>query len=209
MTTYNTIASTEVDSESPVVYSLMKRLRDNPLAIVEGSTGAPRYQTAALNQVVSQEAVTTNAIRDANVTTSKIGALAVSVSKLSAAVSNQLVSNGDTHDHAGGDGQLVETRSITNNSVRNTKIYKGVGASGSVSVGAGATYTPNAGLYVFAANSNSFLLQLNTTSFGWRTQDFSDPVNTPGLHALVCDGVNQRIYNPQAGAVTLYFFTQG
>ena len=47
MTTYSPIANGSVDAGSPVDESLVTALRDNPIAISEGSTGAPKIQTAA------------------------------------------------------------------------------------------------------------------------------------------------------------------
>jgi hypothetical protein len=47
MTTYSPIANGSVDAGSPVDESLVTALRDNPIAISEGSTGAPKLQTAA------------------------------------------------------------------------------------------------------------------------------------------------------------------
>ena len=46
MTTYRSIAATEVDPDSPVTSTLMVALTDNPIAISEGSTGAPYLQSA-------------------------------------------------------------------------------------------------------------------------------------------------------------------
>ncbi|MCJ8334571.1 MAG: hypothetical protein MJH10_10060 [Epibacterium sp.] len=51
MTTYTAIANTEVDPESPVTSDLMTKLRDNPLAQGEGTTGAPRVLGRALDVV--------------------------------------------------------------------------------------------------------------------------------------------------------------
>ncbi len=51
MTTYTAIAGTEIDAESPVTEELMTRLRDNPIAITEGATGAPRVLGIALDGV--------------------------------------------------------------------------------------------------------------------------------------------------------------
>ena len=42
MTTYTAITAGEIDSDSPITDTLLARLRDNPLAIAEGATGAPR-----------------------------------------------------------------------------------------------------------------------------------------------------------------------
>ena len=42
MTTYTTITNAEIDQDSPVTQPLMTALRDNPIAIAEGSSGAPK-----------------------------------------------------------------------------------------------------------------------------------------------------------------------
>jgi len=47
MTTYTPIANGSVDAGSPIDESLVTALRDNPIAISEGSAGAPKIQTAA------------------------------------------------------------------------------------------------------------------------------------------------------------------
>ena len=49
MTTYTAIAAGEIDADSPVTADLMSKLRDNPIAITEGSTGAPKVMAAAIN----------------------------------------------------------------------------------------------------------------------------------------------------------------
>ena len=48
MTTYRSIASTEIDPDSPVTATLMQALDDNPTAISEGATTAP-YSGGALH----------------------------------------------------------------------------------------------------------------------------------------------------------------
>lgn len=40
MTTYTTIANSEIDADSPLTTTLMQAMRDNPIAIAEGSTDA-------------------------------------------------------------------------------------------------------------------------------------------------------------------------
>lgn len=48
MTTYSTITNGQIDQDSPITQPLMTALRDNPTAIAEGATGAPRiYGNAA------------------------------------------------------------------------------------------------------------------------------------------------------------------
>lgn len=48
MATYTTITDGQVDEESPITTSLMTALRDNPTAIAEGASGAPKVMQAAL-----------------------------------------------------------------------------------------------------------------------------------------------------------------
>lgn len=48
MTTYTAIADTEIDAESPLTEELMTRVRDNPIALAEGATGAPRIWGSAI-----------------------------------------------------------------------------------------------------------------------------------------------------------------
>lgn len=45
MTTYTTIPDADIDQDSPVTQPLMTALRDNPIAIAEGGTNAPRVAT--------------------------------------------------------------------------------------------------------------------------------------------------------------------
>lgn len=48
MTTYTAIADTEIDAESPLTEEVMTRVRDNPIALAEGATGAPRIWGSAI-----------------------------------------------------------------------------------------------------------------------------------------------------------------
>jgi hypothetical protein len=49
MATWRTIASTETDPDAPAVSSLFKALANNPVAIAEGASGAPKIQPNALS----------------------------------------------------------------------------------------------------------------------------------------------------------------
>lgn len=49
MTTYIPILNSEIDPESPVTESLTQRFRDNPIAIAEGDSAAPRINPAAIS----------------------------------------------------------------------------------------------------------------------------------------------------------------
>lgn len=53
MTTYRTIASTETDGYSPATVPLFTALADNPTAIAEGASGAPRVDGRALDVVLN------------------------------------------------------------------------------------------------------------------------------------------------------------
>lgn len=48
MTTYTSIPNSDIDQDSPVTQPLMTALRDNPIAITEGATGAPRIVAAGI-----------------------------------------------------------------------------------------------------------------------------------------------------------------
>jgi len=53
VTTYTPIGDNQVDVDSPVNVELMTALRDNPLAMFEGSSGAPVLALAALGPVTA------------------------------------------------------------------------------------------------------------------------------------------------------------
>lgn len=48
MTAYTTVPNSDIDQDSPVSQPLMQALRDNPLAMFEGASGAPRLARQAL-----------------------------------------------------------------------------------------------------------------------------------------------------------------
>lgn len=49
MTTYTAITNGQIDQDSPITQPLMTALRDNPIALAEGATGAPRIASPALD----------------------------------------------------------------------------------------------------------------------------------------------------------------
>ena len=53
MTTYITIADSQIDPEAPITSELMSQLRDNPIAAFEGASGAPKLEDAALSTTVT------------------------------------------------------------------------------------------------------------------------------------------------------------
>ena len=53
MADYRTITDAEVDPDAPLTSSLGYAFRDNPTAIAEGATGAPRIQDGALDTSVT------------------------------------------------------------------------------------------------------------------------------------------------------------
>ena len=53
MTSYIAITDAETDPEAPLTSELAKKWRDNPIAITEGATGAPRIVAAAMYRPTS------------------------------------------------------------------------------------------------------------------------------------------------------------
>jgi hypothetical protein len=70
MTSYTAIADTEIDAESPVTEELMTRLRDNPIAIGEGATGAPRIWGSGVARPQDMPVLTVAAASTVDVSTS-------------------------------------------------------------------------------------------------------------------------------------------
>lgn len=58
MATYTTITDGQVDQDSPISQALITALRDNPLAIAEGASGAPKIVAGALNLATNSVSVT-------------------------------------------------------------------------------------------------------------------------------------------------------
>jgi len=75
---YNAIPDGDIDPESPITTGLMTNLRDNPIAIADGDTGAPRIQAGAMGT----NSVATAAIQDSSVTSAKIASSAVTTAKI-------------------------------------------------------------------------------------------------------------------------------
>lgn len=70
MTTYTAIANGDIDSESPINVTLMTLIRDNPIAITEGSSGAPKIQLAAMDtDSVNQAAILAGAVHQGELST--------------------------------------------------------------------------------------------------------------------------------------------
>ena len=70
MTTYSSIANAEIDADSPITVPLMTKLRDNPIAITEGASGAPLIQAAALDtDSVTAAAIAANAVAQSEIKT--------------------------------------------------------------------------------------------------------------------------------------------
>jgi len=58
LTAYTVIADSEIDPESPGTTTLFTKLRNNPIAISEGSSGAPPILDAALDTTVTAAGTT-------------------------------------------------------------------------------------------------------------------------------------------------------
>ena len=73
MTTYTTIPNSDIDQDSPVTQPLMTALRDNPIAITEGSSGAPKIADAALGTTDTNTGRNWVLARNARATAGAIG----------------------------------------------------------------------------------------------------------------------------------------
>lgn len=76
MTGWVDISNTAIDQDSPITVSLVTALRDNPRAITEGASGAPKMQTAGIND----SAVTNAKVADNTLAWQKIAAPSSSTS---------------------------------------------------------------------------------------------------------------------------------
>jgi len=74
------LPNSDLDPESPVITSVMMALRDNPPAIANGDSGAPKIQTGALNQTNGSEAVTQGTMRASAVGRLELKTASVSLS---------------------------------------------------------------------------------------------------------------------------------
>ena len=106
MTTYTSIANTEIDPQSPVTSDLFTKLRDNPLAQGEGTTGAPRVLGRALDLGATTGS---GASTGAGAGTTSVIASDVALDNIDAVL---LVGNADVVANATG---FVRYRTSTNN----------------------------------------------------------------------------------------------
>lgn len=53
MADYTTITDAQVDPEAPITSELMSALRDNPIAIAEAATGAPKIDPRAIDSLLA------------------------------------------------------------------------------------------------------------------------------------------------------------
>lgn len=77
---WTTISNTAIDQDSPITVSLMTALRDNPAAIANGDSGAPRVQTAG----IADNAITSAKIAAGAVGNSDIATGALTIDKFAA-----------------------------------------------------------------------------------------------------------------------------
>lgn len=78
MAVWTDIPPTATDTDSPVTAGLMGALAENPSALAEGAAGAPKIETAALDNQV----VTTAKLQDGGVINSKIAAGTIASDRL-------------------------------------------------------------------------------------------------------------------------------
>ena len=69
---YSSIPDSQIDADSPLISDTFFKLRDNPIAIANGDSGAPKIQSAALDTgVVGSAAMAAGAIEQAAINTSQ------------------------------------------------------------------------------------------------------------------------------------------
>jgi len=90
MTSYITINNTEVDPDSPITADLMTKLRDNPIAMAEGASGAPRVYGAAMYGPVAGSVIQRNCLPFGNESASS-SSLTKAVQKILPSVFTALV----------------------------------------------------------------------------------------------------------------------
>ena len=61
MTTYTELTDAELDPDQPITSAKMKALRDNPIAMAEGATGAPKNGTGIISGYIDVVAGAINA----------------------------------------------------------------------------------------------------------------------------------------------------
>ena len=76
MTTYSAIANTDMDAESIITEDLMTKMRDNPIAMIEGDASAPALG-ADIVDTVQIVAAAVGRSEIANSTTTSAGSLTV------------------------------------------------------------------------------------------------------------------------------------
>jgi hypothetical protein len=138
MTSYITITDAETDPSAPLTSELAKKWRDNPIAITEGATGAPRIVGAAMFGTSAG----TTVLRDCLPTGSR------TASSSSAAIVTQVVESASATALVACEIQVLVTSSISGSgTARRIDIYKNgtvvqtygavTGATVSVSLAAG------------------------------------------------------------------------
>ena len=97
MTTYTAISGGEIDADSPITADLMSKLRDNPIAISEGSTGAPKVLANALN--ITSNSLTGSVSAGGGTATVTLGAYAFFPSISASTMTVTFGTNGTTADN--------------------------------------------------------------------------------------------------------------
>lgn len=99
------------------------------------------------------------------------------------------ITNGDAHDHDGGDGAPIDTGALAANAVTGDKINVTAASEGIQVVSANGNWTPPAGVYnIIEVTGAGGTLRLELyVSGSWKTSS-----NFVGGGSLYCDGTNMR-----------------
>jgi hypothetical protein len=167
MTTYTEILNGEIDQDSPVTQPLMTALRDNPLAIAEGTSGAPKVQGKAFENVYIGAVNGTGTTESAVVLPDGVKLIKLEVSGTVAASSiifqvAYSTDGGTTY----GSWQTALTPSVASNYMGNLMLNTVTGASAFVgivtagSIGGGPSVT---------ASANAIKFRMSTSGGGTHT----------------------------------------
>jgi len=113
---------------------------------------------------------------------------------------SQLVTNGDSHDHSGGDGAQIPVGGIASNAITAAKINHTITRT-STSVANGAYWTPAAGIYSWVAEAA--LIQQTNVAGTWYAA--GSGIASGGF---ITDGTDIRLFNSSGALRWIYYAYQ-
>lgn len=172
MTTYTVLSDAELAQDKPITQAKMRALRDNPIAITEGASGAPQIQTAA--------------IADGAITAAKLASGATNLVLLSetsiTATSTFAITLNTTYSHF-----FVDIDGLVAGSGATTLYLKFGHSGGSTILTSGYGYNYYAIGSAESANSAQANIQMGTLLSSTASEKFSSSIN------VVCNAYGATI----------------